>query len=346
MVREALTPAAAPGVVDASLLNASGDSAAPSVVVRDPELIKLHDLARRVAIGNISVLLLGETGSGKEIFAEVIHRHSSRHAKPLLRLNCAALTESLLESELFGHERGAFTGADKAKPGLFEAADGGTVLLDEIGELPLALQAKLLRVLQDKLVMRIGALEPRSIDVRFIAATNRQLQSEVARGRFRADLLYRLNGVTLVVPPLRQRLSELEELAALFLRRAAASLGQPAPRLSEAALAALRRYSWPGNIRELSNVIERAVLVAGGAPEVTAEHFPFDASANPPVPAVANEAARSPAVDDERQRIVDALAKHQGNQTYAAQELGIARSTLVAKMVAYRLPRPRKREMR
>jgi two-component system response regulator AtoC len=323
----------------------SGDKALSSIVVRDPQLVKLHELAQRVARGNISVLVLGETGSGKEIFAEVVHRHSPRHSKPLLRLNCAALTESLLESELFGHERGAFTGADKTKPGLLEAAEGGTVLFDEVGELPLALQAKLLRVLQDKRVMRVGGLKPRDIDVRFVAATNRLLNEEVERGRFRADLLYRLNGVTLVVPPLRERPSELEELAQLFVRRAAEMLGRPAPWLSATALTALRRYTWPGNIRELSNVIERSVLVAGDVPELTDEHLLFEPPPTWRLP-VATQPERVSVADEERQRVIEALAEHNGNQTYAAAALGMARSTLVAKMVAYRLPRPRKPHVR
>jgi transcriptional regulator with PAS, ATPase and Fis domain len=312
---------------------------------------KLHHLAERVAGGNISVLLLGETGSGKEIFAEHIHRHSPRHDKPLMRLNCAAFADNLLESELFGHERGAFTGADKAKPGLFEVADGGTVFLDEVGEMPLGLQAKLLRVLQDRQVMRVGALKPRPIDVRFIAATNRNLESEIERGTFRRDLYYRLNGMTLVIPPLRERPAELEELAMLFLRRAALELRRPPPRLLPEALQVMRQYLWPGNIRELHNVIQRAVLLCGNEAVITLDHLPLEKLTSefaPPAPEAttpptgAEPRASTPPADDERARIVDALEKCAGNQTYAARMLGMARSTLVVKMTAFNLPRPRK----
>jgi transcriptional regulator with PAS, ATPase and Fis domain len=319
-----------------------------------------------VATGKISVLLLGETGSGKEIFAEVIHRYSPRHDKPLLRLNCAAFAESLLESELFGYEKGAFTGAMHAKPGLLESADGGSVFLDEVGEMPLALQAKLLRVIQERQVLRVGGLKPRPIDVRFIAATNRDLDTEVARGSFRQDLFYRLNGISLVIPPLRERPSEVGALAELFVQRAAQELGRRAPRLSPEAVAALRGYLWPGNIRELQNVIERAVLLAGEESEITRFHLPVEklASAFPTPPPMRAVLARVPApptpvpesapqeappapagansrADDERARIVAALERFAGNQTYAARELGMARSTLVVKMTAYNLPRPR-----
>jgi DNA-binding NtrC family response regulator len=316
-----------------------------AIVVRDPAMVKLHHLAARVASGNISVLLLGETGSGKEIFAEVIHRHSPRHDKPLLRLNCAALAENLLESELFGHEKGAFTGAAAAKPGLLEAADGGTVFLDEVGEMPLPLQAKLLRVLQERKVLRVGALKPRPIDVRFVAATNRNLEIEVSRGSFRQDLFYRLAGMTLVIPPLRERPSELEELAQLFLGRAACDLRRAPPRLSPEALKLMQQYMWPGNIRELHNVIQRAVLLCGDESEITVEHLPLEKLSSlfaRPAATLADDARPAAASgDDERERIVDALERCAGNQTYAARLLGMARSTLVLKMTAYNLPRPR-----
>jgi two-component system response regulator AtoC len=322
-------------------------------VVRDPAMVKLHHLAQRVAAGNISVLLLGETGSGKEIFAETIHRHSPRHDKPFVKLNCAALAENLLESELFGHEKGAFTGADKAKPGLLEVADGGSVFLDEVGEMPLSLQAKLLRVLQDRKVMRVGALKPRDIDVRFVSATNRNLEAEITRGTFRQDLYYRLNGISLVIPPLRERPSELEELTHLFVRRAAAEMNLPAPRIAPDALQVMQRYVWPGNIRELHNVIERAVLLCGDEGEITVDHLPLEkltsefasdsaaarnSNGSDPTAPVAVASGGS---DEERTRIVDALEKCNGNQTYAARMLGMARSTLVVKMTAYNLPRPR-----
>jgi transcriptional regulator with PAS, ATPase and Fis domain len=186
--------------------------------------------------------LLGETGAGKEVLAEHIHRHSPRAAGPLLRLNCAALSESLLESELFGHEKGAFTSAGRAKPGLFETADKGTVFLDEIGELPLGIQVKLLRVLEDCLVMRVGATSPRSIDVRFVSATNRDLASDVKHGAFREDLFFRLNGISLTISPLRDRPAEIEPMSRAFAVRAASTLGRPPPALSPEAITALTAH--------------------------------------------------------------------------------------------------------
>jgi transcriptional regulator with GAF, ATPase, and Fis domain len=335
-------------------LRAKTSPAMNAIVVTDPAMMRLHQLAKRVATGKIGVLLLGETGSGKEIFAEVIHRQSPRHDKPLVRLNCAAFAEALLESELFGYEKGAFTGALQAKPGLLETADGGTVFLDEVGEMPLQLQAKLLRVIQERKVLRVGGLKPRPIDVRFIAATNRDLEGEVARGAFRQDLFYRLNGIALVIPPLRERPAEVAALAELFLQRAAHELGRRAPRLSAEALPLLRSYVWPGNIRELQNMIERAVLLCGDEPEITLAHLPVEklssafagARAQPPTPPTPTTpmpyAPPAAGDDDERARIVAALERYAGNQTYAARDLGMARSTLVVKMTAYNLPRPRR----
>jgi DNA-binding NtrC family response regulator len=335
-------------------------SSAESTVVIDPALVQLHQLAKRVATGKIAVLLLGETGSGKEIFADIIHRFSPRNAKPFMRFNCAAFSERLLESELFGYEKGAFTGAAEAKLGLLEAADGGSVFLDEVGEMPLALQAKLLRVIQEREVLRVGGLKTRPIDVRFIAATNRDLESEVARGTFRQDLFYRLNGITLVIPPLRERPSEVARLAELFAERTAQELGRRVPSLSPEALSLLRGYLWPGNVRELQNVIERAVLLCGNEATITRAHLPVEklssSFASTVVPAVASASAPpTPAApapplpfgdEAERSRIVAALERHAGNQTYAARELGMARSTLALKMTVYRLPRPRRRKPR
>jgi DNA-binding NtrC family response regulator len=223
-------------------------------------------LVQRVAEGSISVLIIGETGVGKEVLAGRIHELSPRRERPFVRINCAALSETLLESELFGHERGAFTGADRAKPGLLATADGGSVLLDEIGELPAATQVKLLRVLEQREILPVGGLKPVPIDVRFLAATNRDLEQEVRRGSFRQDLYFRMAGITLRVPPLRHRADEIPKLAAAFLGRACQEMKRAPSVLSAEALRLLCGYSWPGNIRELRNVIERAVLRAPATP--------------------------------------------------------------------------------
>jgi DNA-binding NtrC family response regulator len=327
---------------------ARADAGAVEPIVRDPAMIQLHRLAERIAVGNISVLLLGETGSGKEIFSEIIHRASPRSRQPLLRLNCAALSETLIESELFGHEKGAFSGAIAAKPGLLETADGGTVFLDEVGEMPLSLQAKLLRVIEEKKVTRVGGLKAKPIDVRFIAATNRDLEEEIGCGRFRQDLFYRLNGITLVIPPLRDRPTEIEDLAKMFIARATRELGRDRlPELSAEGRALLGRYVWPGNIRELKNVIERAVLLAGDDGVIRLEHLPVEKLSTAFAPGASREVTSSPAIaggdDAERRRVIEALEQCGGNQTQAAKMLGMSRGTLLVRLNAFGLPRPRKR---
>ncbi len=311
------------------------------VVVRDEVMAQLHALARRVAGSPLPVLLLGETGTGKEVFAEAIHRASPRAGQPLLRLNCAALTESLLEAELFGHDRGAFTGAVRAREGILEAADGGTVLLDEIGELPPSVQAKLLRAVENGEIQRVGEARPRRVDVRFVCATNRDLEHEVARGAFRADLLFRLNTVTIVVPPLRERRAEIEPLAELFVARAARMVGrsQP-PALSRSALDLLRGYHWPGNVRELRNTIDRAVVLCG-APVLLPEHFPVERMTAPLLQSRAPAPAEGE--DPERRRILVALDEAGGNQTEAARLLGVSRKTLGVWLDAHGINRPRKK---
>jgi two-component system, NtrC family, response regulator AtoC len=344
---------------------AGGPGGLPAVVLIDPAMRRVHQLAERAAAGNINVLIVGETGVGKEIMAETVHRHSPRAKAPFLGLNCAAFAENLLESELFGHERGAFTGATGSKPGLLETAPGGTVFLDEISEMSISLQAKLLRVIETRQVTRVGGLKPRAIDVRFLAATNRNLQTEVAEGRFRIDLYYRLNGITLQIPPLRERPSEILPLARAFVAQIASQVGRdPAPVLTAEAEDLLVGYAWPGNIRELRNVIERAVLLCVGG-EISEEHLPVDTMTTncPLLPRfsaewVAAAPARAPdrdgdgdgsteggsgaPGDNERERIMRALAACAGNQSRAAKLLGMARSTLVLKLNAYQLPRPRR----
>jgi transcriptional regulator with PAS, ATPase and Fis domain len=323
------------------------------VVVLDEAMQAVHRALERVASGTINVLLTGETGVGKEVLAELVHRRSPRAAQPFLRLNCATLSEAIVESELFGHEKGAFTGALHAKPGLFESADGGTVFLDEIGELPLELQAKLLRVIEDRHVWRVGALKPRPIDVRFISATNRVLEHEIANGRFRQDLYFRLNGMVVKVPPLRERRREIASLAQLFVRKTSAALGVgECPRLTSETLALFEQYAWPGNVRELRNAIERAVLLSGEL-EIRPEHLPFGPTTE--LPALSSRrddpertdrhppVALHDQIDElERQGILDALAACGGNQSAAARRLGISRSTLIARLDRYGVPRPRK----
>jgi DNA-binding NtrC family response regulator len=328
--------------------------AAPRLAPIGP-MQSLLALADRVAVGDISVLILGETGAGKEVIADHVHARSRRAAHPLVKLNCAAMPEQLLESELFGHEKGAFTGAIATKPGLLEQAAGGSVFLDEIGELPPATQAKLLRVIEQREILRVGALKPRAIDVRFLAATHRDLPIAIAAGRFREDLYFRIAGVTLQIPPLRDRPDEILPLAERFAQRAAAGLGRPTPTISPAARALLRAHRWPGNVRELRNAIERATLLCDGTIDVG--HLPDDRMSRPAAaaPAEAAPVATDPAAGAglggvrvqadalERQAIESALARTGGNQTEAARQLGISRRTLTNKLNVHGFDRPRKR---
>ena len=350
---------------------------------QSPGMQHLYRLVDNVAQSNITVIVRGETGSGKEVVSEEIHRRSARAAGPLVKLNCAALPEHLLEGELFGYERGAFTGADKAKAGLIESADGGTLFLDEIGEMPLATQAKLLRVVESREVMRLGSLRPKTVDVRFVAATHRDLEDMVTRGQLRQDLYYRLAGVSLVVPPLRDRVEEIPRIAEEFVARFCADARRPTIPISSAAMRVLKDYRWPGNVRELRNVMERAVVFSKGAaiaPEQlglpldrlsrppgrlsSPTSSPMSSSSSPsPVPMPPAPSAQVPVAmppttstlafgsaaslpDEmealERQRILDALAKCGGNQTQAAEMLGISRRTLLRRLDEYAVPRPRK----
>jgi two-component system, NtrC family, response regulator AtoC len=231
-------------------------------IVADSAMKRIYATLTLMAPAALNILILGETGSGKEVYASAIHAQSRRATKPFILLNCASLAESLLEAELFGYEKGAFTGAMQSKAGLFEAADGGTFLLDEIGEMPLPMQAKLLRVLETGDVMRVGAVKARTVDVRIIAATHKDLRREVAAGRFRADLFFRINGMCVTIPPLRERVDDIGPLAERFIRLAAAKAQVRPPVLGRAALDKLRTHPWPGNVRELRNVIDRAVVMS------------------------------------------------------------------------------------
>ncbi len=349
----------------------AGDTRSSRRIVESGALERLRPIVARVAAGTIPVLLLGETGVGKDVLAGMVHALSPRRDAPMVSLNCAAIPENLLESELFGYERGAFTGAAQAKSGLLETAEGGTVFLDEVGDMPLAVQAKLLRVLDQREVMRVGGLKPRHVDVRFVAATHRDLEAEVARGAFREDLFYRLNAVTIVVPPLRDRPAEIVALARVFAVEAARALGRDdSPELTQDAAQLLITYAWPGNVRELRNVIERAVLLSADG-RVDREHLPLEKmgrtlSMRPPVRAsrvvfepdrdgaeattavtsIAISAATqksTPGSDEDRARVKEALVCCDGNQTNAARQLGISRRTLVSRIELYGLPRPRKK---
>jgi len=300
-----------------------------------PAIVQLRHMVERVAASDISVLVLGETGVGKERMAEELHRRSPRSAKPLLRLNCAALSDSLLESELFGHERGAFTGAHERKIGLLEAAEGGTVFLDEVGDMPSLTQVKLLRVLEERQVRRVGSTASLGIDVRFVSATNRNLEQAIARGTFREDLYFRLNGIALVIPPLRDRPGEIEGLARHFIAEACRRAGREPPRISREALQILLAYPWPGNIRELRSVIERAVVLCD-TDHLMPAHLPEQrmrahfARRDPmPVPNGSNgiSASRPLSTQEEarREELLRLLREHRGNVTAVGRALQKAR---------------------
>jgi len=307
------------------------------VVVEAPAMKRIYGLVDRIADSNLTVLILGETGVGKEVVAEAIHQRSSRRAGPMMKINCASIPENLLESELFGHERGSFTGADRRKIGFFEAAQGGSIFLDEIGEMQPALQAKMLRVLEKKVVTRVGGTDEIPVDVRVIAATHRDVEAEVRAGRFREDLYFRLAGFTLAVPALRERVDEIVPIAEHFVQRVAEELSQPAPQLGDDAKVALRSYDWPGNVRELRNAIERAVVVQASG-TITADDLPErvrDAGrrARPALPeGPLKDQLRDQLADLERVAIVEALDAFGGNQTRTAKRLGISRRALIYKM--------------
>ncbi|MDQ2647693.1 MAG: sigma 54-interacting transcriptional regulator, partial [Myxococcota bacterium] len=358
-----------PGTVAPQPASSHGGSghSSPPLFTQDPRMQELCVFAERVAPSDVSVLILGETGVGKELFARSIHEHSKRGKQPLVVLNCAAIPENLVESELFGYERGAFTGATSPKPGLFEAAHESTLFLDEVGELPLPMQAKLLRVLETGEVQRLGSLRTRRVDVRLVAATNRDLGAAIAAGTFRLDLFYRLNGISLSIPPLRERREDIVALADHF---ASALMRIEGPLFTPEARAALLAYAWPGNVRELKSTIQRAALLAQGgvidAPEIVLAPAPWlalgvDAQAQapaslpfattPPMDSsmrlAGPESGPAPSTSDpeqnERRRIQEALDRMGGNQKDAAKLLGISRRTLIKRLDRYELARPRKR---
>ena len=310
--------------------------------IDDPTVAGATAAVREFAASDANVLITGETGVGKEVLAATVHELSARSG-PFVQVNCASLSESLIESELFGYERGAFTGAMSQKRGLIEAAAGGSILLDEIGELPLATQAKLLRAIERREVLRLGAIRPVAIDVRFIAATNRELVAEVARGAFRADLFYRLDGITLVIPPLRERRGAIAPLALRFVEAAGRRLSR-SHQLSPQVVAALEAHPWPGNVRELKAVIERAAVLAGGR-EIAVHHLVFSqvAAGPPEAQSEPGVSALEPDQVADRVRVIQALEQCAGNQTRAAQLLGISRTTMITKLRIYKIARPTSR---
>jgi len=311
-----------------------------SIIVLDPAMKRVYELVRRVARTDVTVLIQGETGAGKEVVAEEIHRSSPRADGPFVRLNCAALPETLLESELFGAERGAYTGATERRSGYFEAASGGTLLLDEVGELPEGTQVKLLRVLETRRIVRLGGTEEIPVDVRLIAVTNRDLETQVARGRFREDLFFRLSVFTLHVPPLRDRRAEIVPFARLFVSEVAARLGVKPPEIMPEAVSALLAYGWPGNVRELRNVMERAVVLADEAIGLAELPEAIRGRGFAMGPETEGDAIRSRVAAVERRTIEEALAACGGNQTRAAQKLGLSRRALIYKMEKYGLKPP------
>jgi DNA-binding NtrC family response regulator len=332
---------------------------------------RIFSLIERLGPATIPILLLGETGSGKEVLADWVHQTSRLRAGPFLKINCAGLSESVVESELFGHERGAFTGAVQQHRGVFETADGGTLFLDEVAELPQRTQAKLLRVLESGEICRLGSTTVRKVAVRLVAATHRELPALAERGEFRRDLFFRLNGATIEIPPLRRRHVDILPLARLFLERAAQLLGRPGLMLDTSALQALLEHEWPGNVRELRNVMDRAAALCEGA-LVRADALGLGArrasigeasdvgaaSIAPAAPSAPPAALQSPAALNprgalsadlraavlgfERGRILAALAESDGNQTEAARLLGISRRTLTNKLNLHGVARPRK----
>jgi DNA-binding NtrC family response regulator len=310
------------------------------VVVADPQMVEVFRLARRLAGVPSTVLITGETGTGKEVVAGLIHRAGPRASGPFVSLNCASLPDSLLESELFGHAKGAFTGALQEKQGYFEAADKGTLFLDEIGELPAGTQVKLLTVLEQHTVRRVGDTEEKPLDVRVVCATHRDLQAEVRAGRFREDLYFRIAAFTLSLPALRDRPGEVQLLAQLFAQRAARAAHKPAPTFSPEAAAAIARYRWPGNIRELRNAIDHALVMSAGA-QVRIEDLPkpvqesFRGGTVSGAGGAEDLKERLDAV--ERRSIESALEAEGGNQTRAARRLGISRRALIYKLEKYGL---------
>jgi DNA-binding NtrC family response regulator len=313
----------------------------PNIVVNSEKMAQIMTLVRKVATSNAIVLVTGESGTGKELIANTIHHFSQRHAGPFIDISCAAIQETLLESELFGHEQGAFTSAQKRKLGLFELANQGTLFLDEIGEMSLILQSKLLRVLETQSFYRVGGTKKVEVNVRIVAATNRELEKDVAEGKFRGDLLYRINNFTIKLPPLRERPEDIGAIAENFLARVS---GNKRLRFTEEAMDILIDHSWPGNVRELRNVIERAVILSSGD-FITADDLPFEIRKNSVGLYLASnsQATGSTSLDDMKKGQIMAVLEQTGwHQGKACEILGISPSTLYRQLKSYGLTRARK----
>ncbi|WIM05439.1 MAG: sigma-54 dependent transcriptional regulator [Candidatus Nitricoxidivorans perseverans] len=306
------------------------------IITQDGEMQRLLDMSRQIAPTDCNVLITGESGTGKELFAQYLHHHSRRAEGHFLAVNCGAFNEELLANELFGHVRGAFTGAATDKKGLLVAADGGTLFLDEITEMPLAMQVKLLRVIQEREVLPLGATTPVKVDVRFVAATNRDMQDMVKQGEFRQDLYFRLNVVNLHIPPLSRRRDDVPLLAYHFLKKCAVRMGKPVAEISAEALDILKAYDFPGNVRELENIIERGVAIATGD-TIESAHLPDDLR-ELTIRTFRKKEGRLPSLEEqERDYIRWVLQETGGNQTLAAQILGIDRVSLWRKLKRYQL---------
>jgi len=312
-----------------------------NIIGRSKKMQEVFWLIREVAASDANVVIQGDSGTGKELVASAIHYNSRRRAQPYIRVSCASLPESLVESELFGYEKGAFTGANQRRIGRFEAASGGTLFLDEIGDLPLAIQAKLLRVLQERQIERLGSNRSIDVDVRFVSASLRSLKDEIAEGRFREDLFFRINTVPIRLPPLRERREDIPLLAQAFLREFSGERGKEIEKIDDDALEILDGHPWPGNVRELRNVIERAVVFCRGS-RITPEHLPASlrdrpGSGPPPAPAGRPEPLRRAVERAESDTIRAVLEATEGRRNEAAEILGISRKTLWEKIKTYGL---------
>jgi len=304
----------------------------PNIIGESEEIRKVFSLIEKVAESDSTVLILGESGTGKELIATTIHYQSKRKDKPLIKVNCAAMPDGLIESELFGHEKGAFTGAIKRKPGRFELASGGTIFLDEIGDIPLSTQSKILRVIQERQFERVGGTETLNVDVRIIAATNKNLEEEVKKGSFREDLYYRLNVIPITLPPLRRRKEDIPSLIDFFLGKCRNKISRDV-RFSKDAMDALLKYDYPGNVRELENIVERCITLSTSdiIQKDDLPSFIIKKSDNKQI------SLSDVAAEAEKEHIIRILKTTKGNKTRAAEMLGISRKTLWEKMNAYRI---------